>query len=189
MGYRKSAIAIFGGLVKLWRSDPEAGRAILLHELGHCRHGDVLMIGAGSFFETLLNSWVRFLILFFIIPTLFLYGWFLLGSLHEHWQLAQMLTATDQELNAINSQLGELGIEPTEIPSRGNWFVNWLIFQVGMLFTLGLPSTIASILALVLTTPIIISLPLMATWCAEFNADQFVVGEQMTQAPCCVAWR
>lgn len=55
-GYRTAAIAIFGGLVKLWRSDKEAAKAMLLHELGHCRHGDALIIGAGSFFEALLNS-------------------------------------------------------------------------------------------------------------------------------------
>lgn len=183
IGYRKPAIAIFGGLVKLWRSDSEAGRAILLHELAHCRHGDVLMIGAGSFFETILNHWVRFLTLFFVFPTAFLYLWFLLGSLHEHWQLAHMLGELDSDLNAINSHLGEIGVESTGISSHSNWFVTWLLFQLKMLVTLVLPVTITSIFSLVIQTPIVIGLPLVATWCAEFNADRFVIGEQSSQEP------
>lgn len=182
-GYRSSAIAVFGGLVKLWRSDKEAGKAVLLHELAHCRHGDVLMIGTGSFFETILNYWLKFLVIFFMVPTAFLFVWFLAGSLHEHWQLAQMMGELDSELGAINRELAELGIEPAEAASRGNWLVEWLLFQGKMLLSLGIPATVTSVLVLLLQTPIIILTALMATWCAEFNADRFVVEEQSTQQP------
>ncbi len=50
LGYRTTAVAIFGGLITRWRSDRQAAEAILLHELAHYRNGDTLIVGAGSFF-------------------------------------------------------------------------------------------------------------------------------------------
>ncbi|MGA7669912.1 MAG: hypothetical protein WBW04_05795 [Nitrolancea sp.] len=51
LGYRSTAIALFGGFFKLWRADREAAESILLHEIGHYRKGDVHIIGAGSMFD------------------------------------------------------------------------------------------------------------------------------------------
>lgn len=182
-GYRRSAIAIFGGLVKLWRSDREAGRAVLLHELGHCRHGDVLMVGAGSFFETLLNAWLPFLVLFFIVPSILVFGGTSISSFQEHWQMAQQWNEVSRQAEDINAQLRGLGLDPVDVGSQGNWFLGWLSVLVKNFFTVELPGSISSIISLLILTPIIIATPLMATWCAEFNADQFVVAEQQSSEP------
>ncbi len=182
-GYRQSAIAIFGGLVKLWRSDREAGRAVLLHELGHCRHGDVLMVGAGSFFETLLNSWLPFLVLFFIVPSVVVYVGMSIDSFQEHWQIAQQWNEVNRQAEDINAQLRELGIDSVDFTSQSNWFLGWLFLQMKNFFTVELPGSISIIIALLILTPVVIATPLMATWCAEFNADQFVVAEQQSSEP------
>lgn len=55
--YRRSALAIFGGLARLWRADREAAGTILLHEIGHYRQGDPLAQGAGAFFGEYLRRW------------------------------------------------------------------------------------------------------------------------------------
>ena len=56
IGYRKAAMAVFGGLIILWSQDRKTAESILLHEIGHRRHGDVLVVGAGS----LLTAFVRY---------------------------------------------------------------------------------------------------------------------------------
>lgn len=48
LGYRTTAVAIFSGFIKLWRSDRPAAEAVLLHEIAHYVHGDALIVGAGS---------------------------------------------------------------------------------------------------------------------------------------------
>jgi len=55
LGYRKRAMALFGGVVRLWRSDRKAAEAVILHEVAHGRNGDVLIVGAGSLFTTLVR--------------------------------------------------------------------------------------------------------------------------------------
>src|SRR5215218_3228348 len=55
IGYRKRAIALFGGIVRLWRADRKAAEAVILHEVAHGRNGDVLIVGAGSLFTTLVR--------------------------------------------------------------------------------------------------------------------------------------
>ncbi len=55
LGFRKSALAIFGGLIKLWRKDRRAAEAVLLHEIAHYRHGDTLIVGVGSPFTAFLR--------------------------------------------------------------------------------------------------------------------------------------
>jgi Zn-dependent protease with chaperone function len=182
-GYRRSEIAIFGGLLKLWRSDREAARAVLLHELGHCRHGDVLMVGAGSFFETLLDAWLPFLVVFFLVPSVVVYVGMSIGSLQEHWQMAQQLNEINRQAEDINAQLRGLGIEPVDVASQGHWVVGWLLLQARNFFTVELPGSISIIISLLVLTPVVIATPLMATWCAEFNADQFVVAEQQSPEP------
>jgi Zn-dependent protease with chaperone function len=55
LGYRKAAIAVFSVLIVLWRRNRTAAEAVLLHEIGHRRHGDVLVVGAGSLFTTFMR--------------------------------------------------------------------------------------------------------------------------------------
>lgn len=50
-GYRKPRLAVLNGMYRLWRSDPEAARGTLLHEIEHIRQGDHLIVGYGSFFS------------------------------------------------------------------------------------------------------------------------------------------
>lgn len=64
IGYRKTGIAIFGRFIKLWRSDRENAQAVLLHEIGHYRNGDALILGTGSSFEFVLRH--TFSIIFFV---------------------------------------------------------------------------------------------------------------------------
>jgi Zn-dependent protease with chaperone function len=87
LGYRKYAIGIFGSLVKLWRSDKKAAQAILLHEIAHCRQGDVLAVGVGSYFEKLLSSWIWLFLLLGLFPLLL----FNVGSLVDSWQRLSMI--------------------------------------------------------------------------------------------------
>jgi Zn-dependent protease with chaperone function len=65
-GGRKMTLAIFGGLVKLWHADRVAAKAVLLHEIGHQRQGDHLILGVGSFFEAALKTIIlAFIAVFF----------------------------------------------------------------------------------------------------------------------------
>jgi Zn-dependent protease with chaperone function len=48
VGWRSARIAVFRPLPVLWRRDPEAAQAVLLHELAHRRQGDQLITGLGS---------------------------------------------------------------------------------------------------------------------------------------------
>jgi hypothetical protein len=55
LGYRTYAIAVFGGLVVLWKKDRQAAQAVLLHEIAHCKQGDTLIVGAGSLLQWAIN--------------------------------------------------------------------------------------------------------------------------------------
>jgi Zn-dependent protease with chaperone function len=68
LGFRKTALAVFGGLIRLWKSDRKAAEAILLHEIGHYRQGDSLILGTGSFFGYLINNWLKFTFIFVLVP-------------------------------------------------------------------------------------------------------------------------
>jgi Zn-dependent protease with chaperone function len=70
LGYRRSAVAVFGGMVRLWRSDRAAAEAVLIHELAHVRAGDHLVVGVGSLFAALARWWIPIYIVFALVPTL-----------------------------------------------------------------------------------------------------------------------
>ena len=157
LGYTNAAVALFGGIMKLWRSDREAAEAILLHEISHYRHGDVLIVGAGSFFETLLKIWFPLLILLFFIPNFLIYGDSTISSF--------------QEIQRIHQEYGQfLGHE--------NWFIDWFKFQVGMFFSTELPGTLSTLIMLFCISGVILIAPLLGIWCSEFNADRFVINIQ-----------
>ncbi len=67
-GFRRATIALFGGLVRLWRADRSAAEAVLLHEIGHLRHGDALVVGVGSLFEAVVKRWFLIVIVSFLTP-------------------------------------------------------------------------------------------------------------------------
>lgn len=67
IGYRKTGIAIFGKFIKSWRSDKESAQEILLHEIGHYRNGDALILGAGSLFEFVVKHSIGIIAFFILI--------------------------------------------------------------------------------------------------------------------------
>lgn len=67
VGYRKTGIAIFGKFIKSWRLDRERSQEILLHEIGHYRNGDALILGAGSFFEFVVKHSIGIIAFFLLI--------------------------------------------------------------------------------------------------------------------------
>jgi Zn-dependent protease with chaperone function len=68
-GPRRPCLAIFGGLVVLWRRDVEAARAVVRHELSHCRQKDALLVGALSQFEFVLRRWLWIFLFSVALPT------------------------------------------------------------------------------------------------------------------------
>lgn len=58
VGWRRSAIAVFGPMVKLWVRDRALAETVLSHEVAHICRGDFAVIGAGSRFRTLLDRWL-----------------------------------------------------------------------------------------------------------------------------------
>lgn len=67
IGYRKTGIAIFGKFIKSWRLNRENAQAMLLHEIGHFRNGDALVLGAGSLFEFTVKHSISVIAFFFLI--------------------------------------------------------------------------------------------------------------------------
>ncbi|RFA26271.1 hypothetical protein CAI21_17490 [Alkalilimnicola ehrlichii] len=56
--YTNDTLAIFGGLLRVWRRNRPAGEAILLHELAHHRHRDAILMGVASPLRALVGLWV-----------------------------------------------------------------------------------------------------------------------------------
>lgn len=67
-GYGSATLALFGGIVRLWRGDRAAAEAVLLHEIGHLRHGDVPVVGVGSLFGAAVTWWVPIVLASFVAP-------------------------------------------------------------------------------------------------------------------------
>jgi Zn-dependent protease with chaperone function len=68
--YRRSALAITGKFLMLWKRDRKAAEAVLLHEIGHYRRGDSRVIGAGSVFEMMIRYGVPITLALILAPTL-----------------------------------------------------------------------------------------------------------------------
>ena len=147
MGRKRTAIAVFGQLIKQWRADQPTAEAVLEHELTHYRHGDALIIGAGSPFRAVIERWGKLYRWLFLGP-------FLLGSVG----LTLLLF---YELN----QLRALGIGGGGFITS---FVVHLVEKTGLMLSWGLFITVG----LVLWTISIFISPIAAIWCSELNADQ-----------------
>ncbi|TMC23473.1 MAG: DUF4352 domain-containing protein [Chloroflexi bacterium] len=144
IGYRRTGIALSGRLLTLWNTDQQAAEAILLHEIEHYRHGDMFVIGAGSFLETIIKRWFLLIVIFNLVPLT-------LGF------LIRTITSI-QELLAI-------GADPWSI----------LVYNIQLFFILYIPSMLLEFLVSFFWTTALFTNVVMAIWCAEINADRFVI--------------
>lgn len=71
-GPRSTRIAVFTPLIVLWRKDPDAARAVLLHELGHQSGGEQHVAGLGGAFAALVRHWPWLFGLFAVLPLVML---------------------------------------------------------------------------------------------------------------------
>ena len=149
LGYRQTAIALFGGIILLWRSDQRAARALLLHEIAHYRQGDALIVGAGSFFTALLERWFTLYLGLVVLPLILVLGYSRLVHLHE--------------LSALRG-LG-VSFPVTDV----------LLHELKLFLHIFLPGIIFISCGLLFWTISVIILPLTGIWCAELNADRFAI--------------
>jgi Zn-dependent protease with chaperone function len=150
--YRKAALAVFGGLVTLWHADQAAARAVLLHEMAHYRHGDVLAVGAGSLLRTLTERWLGLYLALVVVPLV------AVGLIDRGAAVRSFLAAT-----------------AAGVPFSAFEIVLHVLRQVvGTM----LPAVMLIGAALMFWTASIVVLPLAAIWSAELNADRYaaVVG-------------
>jgi Zn-dependent protease with chaperone function len=68
VGWRTARIAVFRPLSELWRRDREAAQAVLLHEVAHRRHGDLLITGLASPLVWLMRIWVPAFVVLALAP-------------------------------------------------------------------------------------------------------------------------
>jgi Zn-dependent protease with chaperone function len=143
LGYRRVAIAVSSRLLDLWRTERDTARAILFHEIAHYRHGDTLIIGAGSLLKMVTEHWLLLFSFFFFLPV--------------------TLGLVIDEISSFREEivLGSL----SEV----------LAHHIQVLFTLELPLILSSFFASLFLTAALFTLVLVAIWCAELNADRFVV--------------
>ncbi|MGW0631184.1 M48 family metalloprotease [Streptomyces sp. NPDC002758] len=73
-GWRTTRVAVFSPLVSLWERDREAAEAVLLHEIGHLRHGEQHVAGLGSPFTALVRAWPYVFVMFGLMPVALLFA-------------------------------------------------------------------------------------------------------------------
>ena len=152
LGFRKTAIALFGQLVALWRADRPAAEAILLHELAHYRHGDALIIGAGSPFRAVIEQWGRFFVWLFVLPFVFSFAAI---TILFFWEMGQIIWI--MSLSSIGMLFAAIG---HKLGQSVYMLIGALIISIGLLMW---------------TTSVFI-VPMVAIWCSEMNADQAPAG-------------
>jgi len=151
LSYRKYAIGIFAGLVKLWRKNQVVAQTILLHEVAHYRQRVGLIVGAGSFFEGFLRRWLLFFISLVVIPLLLVGGY---------------------EAIRLEREAATLKTIGVSIP------LSQLVLQnLQNAFLIYLPGLLRVIVSTLFWTISIIILPLIGLWCAELNADRLAILE------------
>jgi Zn-dependent protease with chaperone function len=147
LGFRKTAIAIFGQLVKLWQADRPAAEAILLHELAHYRHGDTLIIGAGSPFRAVVECWGKLYTGLFLAP--FLLSFFAITVLF-FGEIVYLMSIGGGGIGllfrAVAHKLGQ------------SFFMLFGALFIGA--------------GLLIFSASVFIVPMVAIWCSELNADQ-----------------
>lgn len=156
LSYQKTAIALFGGIIKLWRLDQRAARSVLLHEIAHYRQGDALILGAGSLFRRLLGSWFYIYLGFVVLPLIIVWGYQTFTGMREF------------------SRLRDLGVSIST--------PDILLFELEQVVIIMLPGVLLMTFGLLFWTLNVIIIPLMAIWSAELNADRFVIGTRQSPA-------
>jgi hypothetical protein len=153
LGYDRFAIGVFGSLLKLWRSDPEAARTILMHEIGHYRQGDALVQGVGVFFGEYLRRWPLILGILAIAPIFLV------------WMMENL-----QALFGMLASAGPLGL------------VVGLAGVLFRFYTILVPGITWILLGLLLWTASVLVLPLAGVWMAELSADRFALESRASAA-------
>lgn len=153
-GYRRATLAVFGGLVMLWKSDREAAEAVLLHEIAHYRRGDALFMGPGSFVETAVKLTLLLNLLVVFLPWLVL---IVLMNLNAFGQVTELSSFDEFEKFARAVGLSDY------VPNEVSFLVAFNVIM--LLFVL--------LLALMMATNFVIyfTVPVACMWSAEFNAD------------------
>ncbi len=165
LGYNKTAIAIPSKLIKSWHADKAGTEAILLHEIGHYRNGDALILGAGSFFEIVVKYSLTITLLY-ITPEILIIAYQNVTLFYNY--LASLLFTLQIKK--------DIGIPTLELLA---YFIKWIEFLIisrGKYFLLvTLPAQIMSLIAFLFNPLSIFILPIIGIWCEELNADRFML--------------
>jgi hypothetical protein len=165
LGYHKTAIAIPSKLIKSWHADRAGTEDILLHEIGHYRNGDALILGAGSFFEIVVKYSLTITLLY-IIPEILL---IIYHNIILFYNYLASLFFTLQ----IKKDIGTPNLELLA------YFIKWIEFLIisrGKYFLLvTLPAQIMSLIAFLFNPLSLFILPIIGIWCEELNADRFML--------------
>jgi Zn-dependent protease with chaperone function len=168
LGYRKTGIAILGKLIKSWRSDRSSTEAMLLHEIGHYRNGDALILGAGSFFEFVVKNSFIITALFLLIPTILIFIDIAITSVYEMFKIAYYSVSIMEIMGNSSLEIGTYVLE-SSVP-----ILSSLIIQLILI----IPETILLLLLLFFQTASVFILPVAGIWAAELNADRFMATSQ-----------
>ncbi|WP_164888585.1 M48 family metalloprotease [Methanosarcina sp. MSH10X1] len=166
LGYRKTAIAIPSKFIKSWRADRAGTEAVLLHEIGHYRNGDALILGTGSLFEITVKYSLTIVVFLYIIPL--------------------TLVTADQNIILFYDNLASLfstlhimkdtGTPNSELLIYFVIQVKFIIFTRGSyLLLVMLPERIMDLVFLLFLTLSTFIIPIIGIWCEELNADRFML--------------
>jgi Zn-dependent protease with chaperone function len=112
-GFRRSRLAICGGLIGFWRSDRAAACAVLQHELVHLRYRDDLLAGTGSLLEAVLRHAILIYLVVFVTPFAIVGIEHVVRSVHGLRELGiDVHTISKQEFRAIGSFVAAQGFIP-----------------------------------------------------------------------------
>lgn len=161
LGYRRSAIAVCGGLVKTWRSDRPAAEAVLLHEIAHYRQGDPMIVGVGSFLTPALRWWPMLIVLF--LATLVTLDLVFAGPIERFADARRQVTGTT---------------DPDAM--RSLW--EMAFFYLHEFSPLAHPTMIGTVGQLTLWFLAIVIIPVIGLWCAELTADRYTAAEPASRA-------
>ena len=177
LGLRRDALAIFGGLLVLWRRDRKMAESVVDHELGHHVRREALIFGSGSLIEWAARRW-WLLALLVVVPQLAFH------LAEEARKIAAAIASAQEELEQHREFIDAMraaGSTAEEIASyeqfapASDWFAaasrsasHW----AGNI----LPGVLLSVLAELGGFLAAILLFVAAVWCAELQADRHAIG-------------
>lgn len=174
-GYLTSAIAIFGGTLRTWRTDRGQGEALLLHEVAHARFGEAMTFRGGAFLQRTLDLWWVFLLLMIILPVV-VFAATTAISIHD---LRSQAAALDSEamkafeglpaeqLEAMRAMMPKADSVDALAAERLDFFLSQTLPGVGW-------NAVAALLWIAVWF-----VPLTAAiWSAELSADRFAMARE-----------